>query len=147
MSTIEATQVLSSATNIAFFVSVFNHTNTAILSLADMGITQAMIDDEKFDLEGGIEDFLYNWAHDQIETTVQLSSSLHLANRETTVDYVMWFNQQVAHQATYKLGELLKTNDYPFVSEERQKFVNMKLTANCGLSYENSVKYRWELAS
>ena len=73
MSTIEATQVLSSATNIAFFVSVFNHTNTAILSLADMGITQAMIDDEKFDLEGGIEDFLYNWAHDQIETTVQLS--------------------------------------------------------------------------
>ena len=138
---------LTLASNIDFFASVFDHTHTATFGLTDMDVNQTQMNDNTFDLEERIEEVLHVWAHDQTQTVVKLSSPLHLANRETTVDYILMFNDQVARQKTFKLGELLKTDDYPIVSAKRQLGINLKLSADCASFYQNCVKYRWQLAS
>ena len=147
MSTIEATaatKALTPTSRIVFEVFSLGMTKTQDFTLAELNITQEMIDREGFDLEQEIDNAVYNWAHDQVQTRIEFSEPLEQASCDTQVIFLIYFNGEVGRKTTYKLKEVLRTKCYPIVSPNRQLAIRLKLNACYSLINLSRVETRWQ---
>ena len=152
MSTIEATQAaqatqtLSPTSKIVFEVFTLGMTKTQTFTLAELNITQAMIDGDDFDLGVTIEDDLFNWAYDNVDHRFSLMKPLNEATRNTQVKFELLINGKPGNPKFYELGEIVDTQ-MP-IKNARLKAVVEHLIEDALVNYRNdNVFYEWRLAS
>lgn len=140
----QMTSHITPASNIDFHASMFDRVSKATFTLADLKITASMLDDPSFNLEQEIDNAVYNWAHDQVQTRIEFSEPLEQASCDTQVIFLIYFNGEVGRKTTYKLKEVLRTKCYPIVSPNRQLAIRLKLNACCSLINLSRVETRWQ---
>lgn len=148
MSTIEATaatKALTPTSRIVFEVFSLGMTKTQAFTLAELNITQEMIDREGFDLAVNIEDDLFNWAYDNVDHRLTLMKPLNQATKETQVKFELLIDGKAGNPKCYTLGELVDTQ-MPIRSPKLKTIVEDLLEVAL-VDYRNDhVFYEWRHA-